>query len=57
LRLSQEIKKSIIYYAQKYFGYNIKLYLFGSCTDDNKKGGDIDLCRDGSCIAEYYNVY
>ena len=43
MRLKQEIKESIIYYARKYFGYNIKLYLFGSRTDDNKKGGDIDL--------------
>ena len=43
MRLSIEIKESVIYYAKKYFGDNIKLYLFGSRIDDNKRGGDIDL--------------
>ncbi len=33
----------MIYYAKEYFGNNIKLYLFGSRIDDNKRGGDIDL--------------
>ena len=43
MRLSEEIKESMIYYAKEYFGNNIKLYLFGSRIDDNKRGGDIDL--------------
>lgn len=43
MRLEAEIKESIIDYAKKYFGNNIKIYLFGSRVDDKKKGGDIDL--------------
>jgi len=43
LRLSKEIKDSVVHYAKEYFGNNIKLYLFGSRVDDSKRGGDIDL--------------
>jgi len=43
LRLDQKIRESVVDYAKKYFGNNIKLYLFGSRVDDSKKGGDIDL--------------
>ncbi len=43
MRLDSEIKNKIIKYANQYFGADIKLYLFGSRVDDNKKGGDIDL--------------
>jgi len=36
----------LVKYANKYFGENIKIYLFGSRIDDNKKGGDIDIFID-----------
>lgn len=43
MRLNKEIQESMVRYAKEYFGNNIKLYLFGSRVDDNKRGGDIDL--------------
>jgi len=43
MRLKVEEKNKIVYYAKEFFGKDIKLYLFGSRVDDNKKGGDIDL--------------
>ena len=46
MRLSREIRESVIHYAKEYFGDNIKIYLFGSRVDDSKKGGDIDLLID-----------
>jgi len=43
MRLKQKTVEEIIKYAKKYFGINVKVYLFGSRTEDYKKGGDIDL--------------
>jgi len=43
MRLKETCKVQIIELAKLYFGNDIKLYLFGSRVDDNKKGGDIDL--------------
>ncbi len=43
MRLSMEVKTQIVNYAKRHFGENIRIYLFGSRVDDNKKGGDIDL--------------
>ena len=43
MRLTQENAKLIKTTAGRLFGDNAKIYLFGSRTDDQKKGGDIDL--------------
>lgn len=43
MRLSDDTKNIIKTLAQKYFGDNCKVLLFGSRTDDSLKGGDIDL--------------
>ena len=42
MRLDNQTKKIILDTTKKYFA-NSKLYLFGSRSDDTKKGGDIDL--------------
>ena len=43
MRLSQFQIDTINHLAQKYFGQETTVYLFGSRTDDYQKGGDIDL--------------
>jgi len=43
MRLSQFQIDTINHLAQKYFGQEATVYLFGSRTDDYQKGGDIDL--------------
>ncbi len=43
IRLSENEIKAIKETAREIFGKNVKVYLFGSRTDINKKGGDIDL--------------
>jgi len=43
MRLSAKQIKSIKEVANNIFGENIKIYLFGSRIDNNKRGGDIDL--------------
>ncbi len=43
MRLTQFQIAVINKLAGKYFGQGTTVYLFGSRTDDHKKGGDIDL--------------
>ncbi len=43
MRVSELEKKLLVKAARKYFGTNSDIWLFGSRTDDLKKGGDIDI--------------
>lgn len=42
MRLPDTIKNTIVKAVQESFG-NVNIYLFGSRTDDTKRGGDIDI--------------
>ncbi len=43
MRLSQFQTETVNKLAKKYFGEDTTVFLFGSRTEDNRKGGDIDL--------------
>ena len=43
MRIKSEHIGAIKNIAEIYFGNNAKVYLFGSRTNDKKKGGDIDI--------------
>ncbi|WP_409525360.1 nucleotidyltransferase domain-containing protein [Nitrincola sp. MINF-07-Sa-05] len=43
MRLSDHEKEAIVRHTHQVFGQNAQVYLFGSRTDDQKRGGDIDL--------------
>ena len=43
MRISNQQKEKILEIVRKSFGDSAVVYLFGSRTDDSKKGGDIDL--------------
>ena len=45
MRLSKRLKISLIKSIVESFG-EVDIYLFGSRTDDSKKGGDIDIAVD-----------
>jgi len=46
MRLSNFYKETIKLKGLEIFGQNTKIYLFGSRTDETKRGGDIDLYLD-----------
>lgn len=43
MRLSRNEIEIILKVANEIYGKGVKVYLFGSRTDENKRGGDIDL--------------
>jgi len=43
MRLTETQIHAITSLGRKFFGEKTKIFLFGSRTDDTKKGGDIDL--------------
>jgi predicted nucleotidyltransferase len=43
VRLTVTQNKLICETAEKYFGSDVHVWLFGSRVNDNAKGGDIDL--------------
>lgn len=43
MRLTSFEKMNIVTLARDNFGENVKVILFGSRTDDSRRGGDIDL--------------
>jgi len=43
MRLQANDIKRIVQIAREIYGNDVKVYLFGSRTDDTKRGGDIDL--------------
>jgi predicted nucleotidyltransferase len=43
MRLSEFEKESIKSLASRHFGTDVQVFLFGSRTNDQQRGGDIDL--------------
>lgn len=43
MRLKKRDIQSIVRVAKEIYGEGVEVYLFGSRTDDEKRGGDIDL--------------
>lgn len=43
MRLTATQRNAVQRIAKKHFGDNVQVLLFGSRTDDRRKGGDIDL--------------
>ena len=54
MRLSESLKFEILKSAKKNFGVD-PVYLFGSRTDDKKKGGDIDLAVENNDMKVIFN--
>ena len=43
MRLNEHYRETIVSVAKEVYGDTVNVYLFGSRTDDQKRGGDIDL--------------
>ena len=43
MRLTQGEIDTIVRIAREIYGWGVEVFLFGSRTDDSKRGGDIDL--------------
>ena len=43
MRLTQGEIDIIVRIAREIYGWGVEVFLFGSRTDDSKRGGDIDL--------------
>ena len=46
MRLTQGEIDTIVRIAREIYGWGVEVFLFGSRTDDSKRGGDIDLLAD-----------
>lgn len=43
MRISDEVAQRAISVISKQFGADVKIWLFGSRADDQKRGGDVDI--------------
>jgi len=55
MRISSKEIYSIQNTAKQLLGEHISIWLFGSRTDDAKKGGDIDLYIESQTVLEQHN--
>ncbi|MEZ5073121.1 MAG: nucleotidyltransferase domain-containing protein [Bacteroidales bacterium] len=47
MRLTSHQQKIITRFVHRHYGENAQVFLFGSRTNDRKRGGDIDLLLEG----------
>ena len=52
--LTKKEIETIVRIARESYGWNVEVYLFGSRTDDIKRGGDIDLLVRNSGIKKVF---
>lgn len=56
MRLSETLKDAILKAIHESFG-NVEIYLFGSRTDDTKRGGDIDIAIRTDMTREHFRKH
>ncbi len=56
MRLPETLKSSILKAIEESFG-NVEIYLFGSRTDDTKRGGDIDIAIRTDMTREHFRKH